>query len=602
MFNEANLTWNLSLLLPSADEAVIAKDRQEVREAVEAFVAKWRDRSDYLTDTKVLKEALDDYEALQSNFGTDGKSGYYIWLQENQDQLSAAIKAKLQQAVEFATKLQNQLQFFELNIGKIDESSQATILADPALADYKHFLERTFTTAKYQLSEAEERIMNLKSTSSYSKWVQLTEKALSSQERQVKGASSELHAEPLEGLMTLISHNDKPIRDEASIALNDILLGAREVAEAEINAILADHKVDNEVRGFIRPDQSRHVADDIETETVEAMLEAVSGRNELAHRFYQLKADLLGLPKLAYHERNLEFGEVNQEYLWDDGAKIVDEVYTELDPRFGEIFRMFRDNGQIDVYPRKGKSGGAFCVHFLKSQPTYLLLNYTNKLKDVTTLGHELGHGLNNEFMKKARNSLSFGTTLATAEVASQYLEDFVLDRLVSEADDETKLAINMSRLNDSVSSIFRQVACYRFEQAIHAQFAEKGYLSADDIGELFRVAMSAYMGPAVEQSSGSENWWIYWSHIRRFFYVYSYASGLLIAKAMQTATRADKQFIDKVVQFLAAGRSAAPKDIFSDMGIDITDVQFWQSGLDEMERLLYETTEMAKKLGKLPV
>jgi oligoendopeptidase F len=170
----------------------------------------------------------------------------------------------------------------------------------------------------------------------------------------------------------------------------------------------------------------------------------------------------------------------------------------------------------------------------------------------------------------------------------------------VRKADDELRLSIMMMRLNDEVSTIFRQVACYRFEQELHDQFRQKGYLSKEDIGRLFRKHMASYMGDSVEQSPGSENWWVYWGHIRSFFYVYSYASGLLISKSLQNSVKEDPRFIGKVKEFLSAGLSDSPKNIFLRLGIDITDKQFWDRGLEEVENLLNETIHLAEKLGKI--
>jgi oligoendopeptidase F len=152
-------------------------------------------------------------------------------------------------------------------------------------------------------------------------------------------------------------------------------------------------------------------------------------------------------------------------------------------------------------------------------------------------------------------------------------------------------------KLNSDVSTIFRQVACYRFEQELHQTFRAKGYLSKNEIGKIFLKHMKSYMGPTVIQSPGAENWWVYWSHIRNFFYVYSYASGLLISKAMQNKVKQDPAFIEKVKVFLAAGSSASPKDIFAKMGIDITDKKFWTNGLTEIDGQLKEAEKLAKKL-----
>ena len=211
-----------------------------------------------------------------------------------------------------------------------------------------------------------------------------------------------------------------------------------------------------------------------------------------------------------------------------------------------------------------------------------------------------MGHAVNSELMRENQNILNFGTGMSTAEVASTFMEDFVLEELTKEADEELKLILMVKKLDDDIKTILRQVACYNFEKELHNEFREKGHLSHEEIGKLFQKNMSAYMGNFVEQSEGSENWWIYWSHIRYFFYVYSYASGLLISKVMQSKVRENKEFISKVKEFLSAGRSKSPKDIFLDLGIDITKKEFWDSGLSEMEDLLKEIEDLAKKLGKI--
>jgi oligoendopeptidase F len=218
----------------------------------------------------------------------------------------------------------------------------------------------------------------------------------------------------------------------------------------------------------------------------------------------------------------------------------------------------------------------------------------------VLTLAHELGHAINNELIKERQHSLYFGTPISTAEVASTFMEDFVLQEIMKSADDDMRLSIMMMRMNDEVSTIFRQVACYQFERELHAQFRQKGYLSKNDIGLLFRQHMRSYMGKSVEQSPGAENWWVYWGHIRSFFYVYSYASGLLISKSLQNSVKQDPSFMGKVKEFLAAGLSDSPRNIFRGLGIDITKRQFWSKGLAEVETLLNETTRLARKLNKI--
>ncbi len=592
--------WNLKPLFASDNDPRMEEKRKIVAKQSSAFINAWKDRTDYLEDPLVLKQALDQYEWWKREWGTDGNEGYDVWLRTQQDQTDAKLKAKFNKIEEFSKKLENESQFFYLRIARIKPELQERFLTHSALGKYHHFLERIFAESRYHLSEPEEKIMNLKSATSYSNWTRMTSEFLSREERAVlteKGVKKVLPFSEVTGLM---NSKHKRVRDRAAEAFNDILKKNVDVAEAEINSVLANKKVDDELRSAPRPDTLRHVADDIESEVVDALIASVAGRFDIPARYYALKAKLLKIKRLEYHERNVEYGVVAERYPYPQSVDLVYTVMNKLDRKFGEIFAGFIENGQIDAFPRKGKDSGAFCMHHLITQPTYILLNHTNKLHDVLTIAHELGHGINNELIREKQQALDFGTPTSTAEVASTFMEDFVLEEIIRSAGDELRLAIMMQKLNDDVSSIFRQAACYRFEQELHAVFRTKGYLPKEELGTLFRKHMAAYMGKAVEQSEGSENWWVYWSHIRYFFYVYSYAGGLLISKALQNSVKRDPAFIEKVKEFLSAGLSDSPKNIFHRLGIDITDKQFWGKGLDEVEKLLNETEALARKLGKI--
>lgn len=592
--------WDLTPLFTSDTDARMARKRKLVERKSYEFINAWKDRTDYLEDPKALRKALDHYETWRRRFGTDGDEGYYFWLRCQQDQNAPNLKAQFNKIEEFGKKIENDSQFFHLRLARIKPEVQAKMLQHPALRQYRHFLERIFAESRYHLSEAEEKILNLKASTSYANWTRMTSGFLSKEERTVLQENGVRKPKPFSEITGLLNSRQKPVRDAAAGAFNDILRTHVEVAEAEINSVLANKKVDDELRGTARPDTLRHLADDIDSSVVDSLLAAVAGRFDIPARFYALKARLLGLKRLAYHERNVEYGVVARPYSYPQSVKLVHKVLHKLDPEFGDIFAGFVRNGQIDAYPGKGKDSGAFCMHHLMVQPTYILLNHTGKLHDVLTIAHELGHGINNELIKKKQHALDFGTPTSTAEVASTFMEDFVLDDILHTADDELRLAIMMQKLNDDVSSIFRQVACYRFEQELHSAFRQRGYLSHKDIGGIFQKHMAAYMGLAVEQSAGSENWWVYWSHIRYFFYVYSYASGLLISKSLQHSVKQDPSFIVQVKEFLAAGLSDSPRNIFLRLGVDIADQQFWNKGLGEIETLLQETELLAKKLGKL--
>jgi oligoendopeptidase F len=593
-------TWNLSLLFKSDEDPEVEAERTKVKEVSYAFINKWKDRQDYLEDTKVLREALDEYNAWIQDYGTDGTEGYYFGLRSALDENDPKLKARENQVTDFATKILNDIQFFELRLAKATSEAQAKFLAADELKPYRHFLEKLFEEAKYQLTEPEEKVINLLAPMATGNWVRMTSSFLAKEEREVLTKSGKREMKTFAEISDLISEKNKAVRDDAARAVNEVLAKHVEVAENELNSVLQSKKVSDELRGYTRPDAARHMHDDIATNVVDSLLKAVTSQFAVPARFYALKAKLLKVDKLQYHERNVEVGELNQKIEYPEAVEIVGNSLSKLDPEFAEIFQGFVYNGQIDVYPKKGKGSGAFCTHNLIKHPTYILLNYTDRIREVMTLAHEVGHGINNELIKQKQNAINFGTPTSTAEVASTFMEDFALQELLAKSDEETKFSLMMNKLNDDVSTIYRQVACYLFEQELHGKFRSVGYLPKETIGEIFQQHMASYMGDAVELSAGSENWWVYWSHIRNFFYVYSYASGLLISKALQNKVKQDHAFINKVKYFLSVGTSEAPQVIFQNLGIDITDTNFWNAGLSEVEKLLAETEELAAKLGKI--
>jgi len=596
--------WDLSHVEKGGN---FEKKRKEWGRVAERFIQKWKNREDYLENPDVLREALDEYEKWSEFYGpsTDEFSAssssdemYYFWLKTQIDQINPELKAKFNKVDEFGKEIGNSISFFKIKLSKISPEKQQEFLNSPKLREYRHFLSRIFQKSKYILGEIGEKIMDLKTSSSYSYWEKMVSGFLSKEERDVLDEDGNLKKATLEDLLNLMRSQNKKVRDDAAEAFNDIMKKYEEVAEHEINAIMENRKTDDKLRGFGRADEGRHLSDDIKTETVDSLIKAVTNRFSIAQRYYKLKAKLLGQDKLKYHERTVEYGNIDKNYSYEDSVKIIQKVFNGLDREFADIFNMFLEKGLIDVYPKRGKRSGAFCVHISKSQPTYIMLNHTGKLKNVTTLAHEVGHGINNELTKK-QNALHFDTSTATAEVASTFMEDFVLQELMKEADDELRLAIMITRLDDDISSIIRQIAGYNFEKELHEFFREKGFLSKEEIGKIFHKHMGAYMGEYVELSPGNENWWVNWHHMRLYFYVYSYASGLLISKALQRKVKENPEFISKVKEFLSAGISKSPEEIFKDLGIGLNE-DFWNRGLDEVEDLLNETEKLASKLGKI--
>jgi oligoendopeptidase F len=588
-------TWNLKHLYESLSDPQIEKDRTESKRRINSFKKKWAKRDDYLKDPKTLYLALVDYENLFDGAGIYTKESYFLGLKKSLEQGNTNLDAKEAKLNELFIEARNETMFFKHKIAKIPESEQRKILKKSILKDYYHYIETTLLEGRYNLTEDEEKMISLISKPATSNWTDMVESFLSTEEYEVKGKKATLQV-----LISNLDSEDKKLRDESAKGIHIINEKYSKIAEREINSLLEFHRSLCKKRGFTRFDEPRHLSDDIDTEVVDALRNTVEKNYQISKEFYKLKAKLLGLKKLKYHERYVKPKSVLKKYSYEKAFKLVDETFSELDPEFSKIIHQFKENALIDVRPRKGKRGGAFCAGQTLPLPTYILLNHTGRLNDVLTMAHEFGHGINNEMMRRNLTELNFDSPTSTAEVASTFFEGFVLERLTKEATEEQQLTLMLQRAEDEVGTIIRQIAGYNFELELHNKAAEKGYLSREEIGKIFTKHMSAYMGPAVSQDKGSEYWWVYWKHFRSHFYVYSYASGLLISKSLQALVREDSKNIDKVKHFLSSGTLKSPKDIFMDTGIDISNPSFWEKGLEDSTKLLNDIEKLAKKLGKI--
>lgn len=557
------------------------------------FINTWKDDSSYLTSVKSLKKALDQYEHWQANFSTSSNVDYFLSLKQSLNQNNSRISAKLNKVIYQSKQIENDIQFFLLNLSKLDANQQKIFLKSHLLKDYQSFLKHLFLVGKHTLSDDSEKILNLKSQVSYSNWVKMTSRLLSKQTAKVINSKGKLQTLSFSNIYSLIDHPQKNIRQKASRAFTKILDDHSDVAESELNSILENKMIDDNLRAFSRPDSSRLLSDNIDPKIIDSMIELVTQNFKLSRLFYTYKAKLLGKQKLQYSERNLSLSKVDKLYSYQEAIQTVNSVFQNLDPQFSQIFVSFLKNGQIDAFPKKGKTDGAFCSAGLKKATSFVLLNHNNKLRDVTTIAHEMGHAINNELTRQSQNSLNFDTTLATAEVSSTFFEDFVFKKIKDSLSPSLQLSLLFKKLDDEVATIFRQVALYNFETELHALFRKKGYLSKKLIGNLFIKHMSSYLGDSIDMS-GFQNWWVYWSHIRRPFYVYSYASGLLISKYFQSRVKEDLSYINQVKTFLSAGTSKSPQQIFESMGVDITQKSFWKQGIRDFSHKLNQLRKNA--------
>jgi oligoendopeptidase F len=595
--------WNLSALGKKYDDPAFLVDRDLTEKKYKDFHKKWSKDKSFLTDPCELKKALDEFNIL-SELGT--KENVYLWLTSQVDSQNKTIIAALKKYADFSNKISDWIRFFFLELGTIDKKSQTEFLKNHLLVDYKNVLKNIFAKSAYKLSEKEEKIISMKFGVAHDNWNSMLSEFLYKEERETfveKNINSKnkiiKESRGLNELFTLTKSKKKKVRLGAWLNVLNIIKKHKDVAEKEINSILENKKIDDILRGYKRPDSSRHISEGIDTNVVDTLCDVVGKNWKLSHNFYKLKSKLLKQDTFKYYERNLGYGKMEKEYTYPEAIELVSKGFARIDKGFVKILDDFVYNGNIDVYPKKGKRGGAFCLHNGVKDPVYIMLNHDSEYRKVATLAHEMGHAIH-AIYGKSEKQLNYNVPMCTAEVASTFCEDFVFEELMQTDSDDEKLILMMERLENKTATIFRQIAAYNFEKEIHKEFREKGYLSNHQIGNIFNKNMKSYLGPKFTMDDDSGLCWIYWNHFRSPFYVYSYAMGLLCAQAMQSEFKSNPEFISSIKEFYSTRSSLSPIEIFTKMGMDITQGKFWQKGIDEYKVLLQEATFLAKKLGKI--
>jgi len=568
--------WDFKMFYKGDNDPQIEKDFSIYEKATSSFEKKYKGKTDYLSDSKKLLKALNDYEKLIS-MSESYKPLHYFQLKEDINSNNKLVQSRVGVYTERFNKNYNKIIFFTLNLGKIEVKKQKEFLKDKILKKYHYFLERIFINSKFELSEKEEKIINLLNSPAYSMWVQGFSKVLSSQEINFRGKNI-----PINEASGLVSSLETKERRLLGDKLNEKFKSVSDFSEAEINAIVTKKKILDELRGFTKPYQATILSYENDEKVIENLVNVVTNNFKLAHKFYKIKAKILKENKLKYADRGAKIGNFNKSFSLDETINIISSAFSKFGNEYEKVFKEFFENGQIDVYPMKGKKGGAYCWGSY-GLPTVILLNHANNFNSVMTLGHEMGHAFHTK-LSQTQTPIYSDYTTSVAETASTLFENFVFEEVFDSLSDKEKIIALHDKINGSVSTIFRQIACFNFEKELHETIRKEGYVSKEDIAKLMNKHMKNYLGPVFDLKDNDGYFFVNWSHIRRFFYVYSYAYGALISDALYEEYKKDNKFKAKIEEFLKAGGSKSPENIFENIGINVRDPKFFEKGLKIIE------------------
>jgi oligoendopeptidase F len=590
----SDVSWDLEPLLDGADSAdeLVARAK-ELAEGLQPH----RGRMVEL-DPGGLADLMAVVGEINELISRAGSYGMLRFSENTQDPERGAAMQRLQEAT---TAIGSLLVFVELEFAALDDEQADSLLADDRLAFCRHHLHTTRLNRPHLLSEAEETVLIETSVTRGTAWVRLFSELTSAIEVELPDGDGGTQTAALEQGLSLLQHPDRSVRRQAAEAVTAGLAPGLRTRAFIFNTLLLDKSIDDRLRSFATWISSRNLANEASDESVDALVSAVVARYDIPQRWFRLKAQALGLDRLADYDRMAAVGDTAQEIGWIEATGVVRDAYHSFSPELASVVDRFFDEGWIDAPIRPGKQPGAFCAYTVPSHHPYVLLNWTSRLRDVLTLAHEVGHGLH-AYLARPQGIFHQSTPLTLAETASVFGETVTNRRLLGLIDDPgERFALLASTIDDSIATVFRQVAMNRFEDACHTTRRSEGELSVERFGELWASTQVDMLGDSVEVTDDYRSWWSYIPHFMGTpGYVYAYAYGQLLALSVYSRyEERGTRFVPAYLELLSAGGSMAPAELGAIVDCDLTDPAFWDGGLDIIERQLDEAEEAARAAGR---
>ena len=577
--------WDLSDLYASREDARIAADLEAARVAVAEmnglqgrFVA---ERADAKALGATLDRAVALYEQASERLGALGAYAFLAASTNRNDAGAQGFEADLREKI---TAIATPTVWLTLEINQLEEAEiEAALAADAGAAKWRPWLRRVRAMKPHELSEELETFIAERSPIA-AQWPRLFDETLAA--LKVESGKEQL---TLAEALNQLSDPKEAKRKAAAEGLNVALAARVPTLALVLNTVAADKAMEDRWRGFKRPADSRHLANEVDGEAVDAMAEGVAAAYPmLSHRYYALKAKALGKAKLDQWDRNAPLETpAPRGFDWNQGRELVLESFNDLGGEFAERAGRFFDRPWIDGRARAGKQSGAYAHPVTADRHPYVFLNWMGERRDVLTLAHELGHGVH-QTLAAEKGTLLADTPLTLAETASIFAEGLTFDRLLATAPKAEQRGLLAGRIEDGLNTVVRQIAFHRFETRFHDERAN-GEVSADRLGEIWLEEMGGSLGPAVTMNPGYEAWWSYVSHfVHSPFYVYAYAFGDLLVAALMETRRADPDgFAPLYRGLLAAGGTRTYVEALEPFGLNPRDPAFWTIGTKRLERLI---------------
>lgn len=581
----ANMTWDLSDIFTGIDDPAIETHLQSVHERARRFEETYRGRVERQELTPAdLRGAIAEYEAIAQGQAKPLSYSNLVFSADTSDPRHGAF---IQRMRERGTAISLHVLFFELELNRAEEGWIRQALADPAIAPYGHFIRTVRAFREHQLSEPEEKLLEEKANTGRRAFGRLFEEITSNIlfRFELDGRAETLTQSEV---LNRLRDTRREVRRAAAASLSAGLVENARTLTYIFNVLLQDKNVEDRLRRYEYPEQSRHIGNELARETVDLVMQVCVENYPLVARYYRLKREILGEGELTHYDRYAPLFDAAEEVEFARARAMVLDAFGEFSPRIRDAADEFFTHSWIDAEPRKGKRGGAFCSYVTPDLHPVVFLNYLGQMDNVMTLAHELGHGVHASLSRR-QSYLNYHGTLPLAELSSTFAEMLVFERLQAQSTLRDRLALYADKIEGAFATIFRQAALYRFEQAIHQQRRSSGELTAEQYGDLWQEHIQAMFGDSVTLGEEHRAWWMYISHfIGSPFYVYAYSFGELLVTALYHKYRSgEPNFAERYTALLEAGGSQSPQELMASVGIDLNDPAFWRGGMEVLGGLI---------------
>ena len=576
-----DVLWNLEALYDSLEDELLQDDLdlciQEAELVRDGCAGKLHELS-----ASTFARTVRRIERIQTNLCRLDTFAFLNFVTQVKNDTAGAFQQKCK---EDASKVNKVLVFFDLEWAKMDQETADAFLSSEETAPYRHFLTNLRKYAQHLLSHSEESLLVELSPVGRDSWLTLFEKLLGHLEFGEKNRSEE-------EVLSDLYDASREVRKDAALELTTGLTSQLHILSHIFNTILAEKMIEDRLRSYPSWVSARNLSNELSDNTVEALVNSCTKRYDIVQRYYTIKKDILGLETLHDYDRYAPLPSLpNQLVSWEECKRMVLDGFHAFSPEMADIATLFFDRNWIHAPLLDGKRGGAFAHPAVPDANPYILVNYTGNLRDVSTVAHELGHGIH-QYLAKEKGFFNSDTPLVLAETASVFAELLIFHKQLETLEDqEEKRAFICQKLESIFATVFRQISMNRFEDMIHNQRREKGELSNDDLSTLWMKSQTAMFGDAVTLGDHYKIWWSYIPHfLHTPGYVYSYAFGELLVLALYRIYETEgADFIPKYLHLLSEGGSKTPAELLEPFNIDLNDPSFWQGGLLVIENMLEE-------------